>query len=168
MTESSDDHRSDNGLITTVPSFTPKQVTREDVLTLASWFDDQRPHIQRVEIFGSFARGDQTPTSDLDMILCADEATALAWLDRLDIEADMYWNMREARYAATALILDFGPKRLAYLEPWKETLDLFVFPPNWRSRLRSLQKYFPNEENFMQDVAHDALQFTRSFARPGW
>jgi predicted nucleotidyltransferase len=45
---------------------------RERVAALAQ----QRPEVERVLLFGSFARGDATPESDVDLLLIARQADA--------------------------------------------------------------------------------------------
>lgn len=131
------------------------------------------PHVERVELFGSFGRGEGNSYSDYDLIVVVDEYYAEVWLDAVcDRGADfgtdneLYYSRREQRWLATVSLLD-----VVAGSHWHK-LDVFVFPPNWRDdeELTRLQEEGRHHDpDFMRNIAHDAILFdevTGSFPWP--
>ena len=61
-----------------------KAKNREEILDLLSKTKpdlDSRYKVQRIALFGSYARGDQSPDSDVDILVEVDPSIGLAFVD---------------------------------------------------------------------------------------
>ncbi len=122
-----------------------------------------------IEVFGSVARGEQTPRSDLDVIMVVNE-TEFKWWMRMVTEylghfgrafsnADFYVAAKYARLQAAAIVFATYPDVFSASSE-SRTPDVFLFPANWRDRLDTLQKMGRHSDpNFMANVARDALRY---------
>lgn len=113
--------------------------------------------VSRVEFFGSTARGDDTVTSDLDVIVSVDEATFLRWMRSVtfkDEGCNFYGSQKVDRLEAASVCLGTGHW---LVEGWKGVLDIFLFPENWKERLNELQEYGRHTDpQFMHKIVKDA------------
>jgi|SRR3989344_8246065 len=147
----------------------------------------RHPHVQEVLLFGSVARCGLG--NDLDLILITDETRAndfVQCLNRLieefenrmrrvaehsaqrDPFAEVYHHKRlrlEAIEETLEAYTDDSPNNFLSLYHSAQALvghnalDLFLFPPDWRTKLEDMQKALPNRDPmFMQNVARDAIR----------
>lgn len=109
-----------------------------------------------VFLFGSLARGNANRGSDIDMIVIVDEEKAAEWLARIQcFEIEFYHQARERLFAASQVL---GQHWL--LSGWGPLLDIFLFPPNWLSKLDELQRAGRHSDpSFMRNIAQDATRF---------
>lgn len=126
--------------------------------------------VRSVEVFGSIARGNGGEFSDLDVILVVDDETASKWTEdvkkRLGYfgmafsNGGFYDSAKDARLEIAAEILGTVPEAM-FESPWYvRTIDVFLFPPDWRDRLDELQIIGQHSDpTFMQNVALDALRY---------
>ncbi len=115
--------------------------------------------VEKIEVFGSISRGMALGCSDIDMIVVVDTALAKEWLERCQFgfaEDELYTNRRRDRLVHAASVLE-----TPWLgEGWDAALDIFLFPPDWRSRLVELQTAGNHSDpDFMLNIAHDATAF---------
>jgi hypothetical protein len=141
---------------------------------LAQFLTTHGTGVQRVELFGSLARGKGTMGSDFDVIVCVDGFTSVQWL--LDVRnaagvGDMYGPSKASIRQRCALsAIGISPVQIegaTGISPWKQ--DYFLFPSDWRNRLETLQHLGDHTDpEFMQNIARDALTFVpnQGFAFP--
>lgn len=121
----------------------------------------KNPHIERVELFGSFARGEETAESDVDMIIVVRIDIYYKWLACLNREHDwrspgVYAHGMAGRNNTACELLGIS---LAMSEPYVKEVDVFLFPEDWQERLDELQSHLPHEDkNFMRNIAADAYE----------
>jgi hypothetical protein len=118
--------------------------------------------VQDAYLFGSTARGQATKHSDLDIIICVDEAAFRRWLWFVgtDIADDVYESMAYERRLAALGILGVGTTLFRESVDWPiNKIDIFLFPLDWQERLDELQKLGRHcDRNFMQNICNDAVR----------
>lgn len=130
------------------------------------------PHVRRVELFGSFARGEGNSYSDYDLIVVVEDYDADAWLDAMYDRGASFNNDDAYKYKAyQRWEAAFSLLHVAGQSVWHKS-DVFLFPPDWRSEeeLDRLQmEGCHDDEDFMRNIARDAITFdeiTGSFPWP--
>lgn len=119
----------------------------------------KNPHIERVELFGSFARGEETAESDVDMIIVVSIDIYYKWLACVNHAHDwrnpgVYAHSMAGRNNTACELLGIS---LAMSAPYVKEVDVFLFPEDWRERLYELQSHLPHDdEGFMHNIATDA------------
>ncbi len=78
---------------------------------VAAYFADKP--VRRVELFGSYARGEATAESDLDLLLDRDPSGALSLFDLIDYQEDLQTKLGLRVDIGTAL----SPYARPYIEP---------------------------------------------------
>lgn len=113
-----------------------------------------------VQIFGSYARGEDTPASDCDIIVVACTATANLWVrDSYGEfgEGGSYLDGRQRRWEVFGRYFSLP----GAADDWN-FYDVFVFPANWReakvlAQLQELGRH--HDAGFMQNIANDAIEY---------
>ncbi len=129
-------------------------------------------NIREVLLFGSIARDGQG--NDLDIIIVAEpscaenfiaaiDLTRLKLSSRLDQTYETYL-LKKVRLQAAMLVLSNLDEFMLALHDateliGRQSIDIFVFPPDWRQRLTELQHRLPNRDpRFMKNIARDAVR----------
>lgn len=127
----------------------------------------RHPHVHQVEVFGSVARDGSG--NDLDLILITDEDRALAFMEIAESEIKLWaqslaqesvYNNPHLRQEVAVRVLGDGfaefltaAGRIVDVAH----LDIFVFAPDWRDYLETLQEALPHHDpDFMWHIARDA------------
>ena len=88
---------------------------KDDVLNLVRRFDDSVRSIidpRMIVLYGSYAKGSQTPTSDIDVAVIVDSIDG----DLLEAEAQLYRLRREIDDRIHPVLLENGKDRSGFLE----------------------------------------------------
>ena len=127
-------------------------------------------NVLAVQLFGSYSRGEDRPSSDCDIIVVADDLTAAKWLQNLEYsfgsfgDGDAYWSAKTLRQ-------DLFQRFFSWPSDLYDTsyFDPFVFSTDWQNEhtLAMFQERGNHRDpEFMQNIARDAITydpFTRSF-----
>ena len=137
--------------------------------------------VHEVLLFGSLARANIG--RDIDLILIADEFRSNIFMskaleemsitesivrlipERADMIRNGAYGHKRARQDAAVEAID-GLEDVLYSAlgvAYPASLDIFVFPPEWRDRLEVLQFFLPHSDpHFMQNIARDAISIGRN------
>lgn len=136
--------------------------------------------IDSVEIFGSVARGEAKPGSDIDLIVVPHYShIAATWATLVGHQCDgVSYASATPRNEVFRRIFDVDLDTPPFAYRWEAArgmlglpdaslaarVDVFVFPPDWRNKLDELQLILSHTDpEFMQNIARDALRYNRSF-----
>lgn len=143
----------------------------------------RNPSVQAVEIFGSVARVRRG--QDLDLIVVTDRNTALKFLKSLDSSIGQEWEYwgRRGGYSGRRKVGPFVTAVAETLKQWRLTqaqkllgwrfrlflwrvrwllgagsLDILIFPPEWRNDEDVAKRMISPDEQFMTDIAREAVR----------
>lgn len=136
---------------------------REEANALAHRLIKARCGIRQVCLFGSLARGNVKPTSDLDLILVMrDSWTAARWMNRVARELPaqpLRGTSKTVRRDWAARLLTTSELRLDILQ--MERLDVFLLPTYWREKLSTFHEFWPGwDGDFLYNMSHEAIPYS--------
>lgn len=113
-----------------------------------------RHGVHEVFLVGRTAR--ENEGTDTDVVAVVSEDMAEDFLSVYE-HGDSYWLPEERYYTATG-ILGIDDEEFS---DQGESLDVFLFPPDWLDRLEELQERAPHDDpDFMANIASDARKFS--------